>query len=298
MAGSMPGFRRLFHLLEGSEEGSQAYRDVLLPYQPQALEMMSVLQAYVSLDAMAWRRSQPDLCSGEDHKYYSCLEHLYALSRVSDLLILPFQPVREPGAEYVWPWAPNIQLEERSEWLRSLGMREIGQETFHPFYHEIVEVEQASDPDEPITLLETIWPGFMLGQMMFCRAGVRIRAGAHVARKDIAERSRLYWAYARNNRPPHDLSHGWGHNSQWGTDFRRDYVAEDAYYYNVDGEAEVHEGGYYLDIYGRVDTKADADEPYNTLPVRMELLTHRCLIITPERASEEGPYHLTYREPK
>jgi len=209
MAGPMPGFRRLFHLLEESEEGSQAYRDVLLPYQPQALEMMSALRAYGSLDAMAWRRDQSDPCSGGDRRqYYSCLEHLYALARVSDLLLLPFQPVREPGAEYVWSWAPNIQLEERNEWLRSLGMRAIEQETFHPFYHEIVEVEQAPDPDESITLLETIWPGFMLGQMLFCRAGARIRAGAHVARKDIAERSRLYWAYARNNRPTYGTGFG------------------------------------------------------------------------------------------
>jgi hypothetical protein len=177
-------------------------------------------------------------------------------------------------------------------------MREIEQETFHPFYHEIVEVEQAPDPDEPVSLLKTLWPGFLLGQMLFCRAGMRIRAGAHVVRKDIAERSRLYWAYARNNRPADDQSYGWGHNSQWGTDFRRDYITNDAFYYNVDGEADIHAGGYYLDDYGDVDTEEGSDDPYNTLPVRIELLTQRCFIITPERAGQEYPYSLTYREPR
>ena len=291
---SLPGFRRLFHLLEEDGGASPAYEHILLPYQSQALEMMSVLRAYGDLSAMAWRPDDPDPCSGGDHRYYSCLEHLYALSRVSDLLILPFQPVRDPSAPYVWPWKPNIQLEERSEWLRSLGMREIEQHAFHPFYHEIVEVEQAPDPDEPISLLETLWPGFLLGQMLFCRAGVRIRAGAHVARKDIAERSRLYWAYARNNRPADDQSYGWGHNSQWATDFRRDYIADDAYSYNVDGSVEAPAVD--LDVYGDVASEESRADPYNAPSVRMELLTHRCFIITPERDGEEYPYNLTHRE--
>ena len=64
-----------------------------------------------------------DPCSEGDRRYYSCLERLYALSRVSDLLQLPFQPVRDPSAEYVWTYVPSILLEERSEWWRSLGMQ-------------------------------------------------------------------------------------------------------------------------------------------------------------------------------
>jgi hypothetical protein len=30
------------------------------------------------------------------------------------------------------------------------------------------------------------------------------------------------------------MSHGWGANSQWGTDFRRDYIVGDELHYNVD----------------------------------------------------------------
>ena len=35
--------------------------------------------------------------------------------------------------------------------------------------------------------------------------------------------------------PASDLSHGWGHNSQWRTDFRRDYEESAELHYNVDG---------------------------------------------------------------
>jgi hypothetical protein len=50
-------------------------------------------------------------------------------------------------------WVLSISLEERNAWVRSLGLEEFHHPTFHPFYHEIVEVEQALDPDEPISLI-------------------------------------------------------------------------------------------------------------------------------------------------
>ena len=136
---------------------------------------------------------------------------------------------------------PPIRLEERNEWLRSLGMQQADQPTFHPFYHEIVDVDQASDPDEPIAWWN-MWQAFLLGHMLFCRAGLGSWRRTFI-RKDIAENSRLYWTYARHNRQAVDLSHGSGHNSQWSTDFRRDYVTQDAYYYNVDGEDDIREDG-------------------------------------------------------
>jgi hypothetical protein len=212
-----------------------------------------VLQIYGAPEARRWPREQPDPCHGGDGRYYSCLEHLSACSRISELLLLTQQRVWD----YVHPplprWTPeraaqhkewmrdlgipqgtpSISLEERNAWLRSLGLTELEQPTFPPFYHEIVEVEQAPDPDEPIRLLAILWPGFLLGQMLFCRAGVRIRAGERVAQQNLAEHSRLCWAFVRNNRPTTDASHGWGHNAQWSTDFRRDSVDDEAYYYTV-----------------------------------------------------------------
>lgn len=282
MPANMLSFRALFHQLV-AYTGDDVYHDVLLPWQPQAAETMSVLSSYGDGEARLWRKDQPDACSEDGTNYYTCSEHLYAVSRVSEMLLLPFQPVRNrtefPLAAYNEGWLPSIRLEERNEWLLSLSMRQVDHPVFHPFYHEIVEVEQAPEPDEPISLVETLWPAFLLGHMLFCRAGVKVRGGVGFIRKDIAENSRLYWAYTRNNRQAVDLSHGWGHNSQWGTDFRRDYVDDDTYYYNVDGGHDIHEEA-------RAEYQ-NGDEPTLTLPQRIELLTNRCFILTQERFYHE-----------
>lgn len=129
--------------------------------------------------------------------------------------------------------------------------------------------------------------------MMFCRAGVRIRGGERYVRKDLAEHSRLYWAFVHYNRHAVDSSHGWGHNSQWSTNFRRDYVDNDAYYYNVDGGRDIHAE--------TIEVSSEPNEmsnPLLTLPMRIELLTNRCFIRTPERSFDEYYDDVTYREPK
>lgn len=319
MAASLPAFRALYILIreyQNEPEHADLYRDVLLPWQSHALDAMSVLRVYGDIEARLWRPDQPDPCSGGDSKYYSCREHLYALSRISDLLLLPQQPVWDFLHPPLWSWTaesverhfgwmrdvgipqwtPSISLEERNAWLGSLGFTEIQQPTFHPFYHEIVEVEQSSDSDEPISLLGVVWPGFMLGQMMFCRAGVRVRGGERFVRKDIAEHSHLYWAFVRNNRPAVDRSHGWGHNSQWSTDFRRDYMDEDAYYYCVDGYVDVHDES--TEEPGEPGGANAEGDPDLTLSMRIELLTNRCFISNSERHYIEDLDDVTYREPR
>jgi hypothetical protein len=288
----VPWFGNLFYQLlpYSASENVDLYQSVLVPWRDNAAEAMSVLEAYGSAGARKWRKSDPDLCSQGDYTHYTCLEHLYALSRVSDLLVLHLQPATDPKAsylDYISEPVPKVAHDDRNEWLWSLGMREVTQATFHPFYHEIVEVEQSPDPNEPISLVETLWPGFMLGHMMFCRAGVRVWGGVNFIRKDIAENSRLYWTYLRRNRHAVDDSHGWGHNSQWVTDFRRDYEDEDAYYYNVDGNID-----------GAVDVHDDATQPDLPLSARIELLTNRCFIVTPERFYDEDLSVATYREPR
>lgn len=292
MHATIPGFRALFHALE-EHSGDSAYDAVLQPWLPKAQQAMAVLSRYGDPAARTWARGEPDLCNGGNSQFYSCLEHLYALSRVNDLLLLSFEPDRlGRQAANRESWA-EVSAEEYLAWWQALGMTQIARaQPFHPFFHEIVTVEQAEDPSEPIQVTQTLWPGLLLGSMLFSRAGVVVRGGSEHIVKEIAETSLLYWTYERNNRRATDASHGWGHNSQWATDFRRDYVTDEAYYYNVDGMTPL------FDADGRLD-QAAADE-HLTPQGAIEIMTHRCLISTPED-EKSGIVFLddhTYQEPR
>lgn len=71
------------------------------------------------------------------------------------------------------------------------------------------------------------------------RAGVRVRAGRHHAAAGVADRSDLNEVYLRRYRGTRDLSLESGTNSQWSTDFRRDYRTPVADHLNVDGDGAV-----------------------------------------------------------
>jgi len=79
---------------------------------------------------------------------------------------------------------------------------------------------------------------------------------------------------------------GWGSNSQWRTDFRRDYAIDGTYYYNVDGKWDVRE-------------LAPREGPGNGEPTRneiseeerIELLTHRCFVRTAKPHNDLWPYN-------
>ncbi|MET8046200.1 hypothetical protein ABZU75_01245 [Streptosporangium sp. NPDC005286] len=121
-----------------------------------------------------------------------------------------------------------------SNFCEALGADRIGRRGFHPFFHEIVEVRQAGDPGEPPSIVEERWPGYMMGSMLLTRAGVVVTAGARHLVARVADRSTLYWTFWRRSRSTNDPSHGWGHNSQWATGFRRDYLIDGRLHYNVD----------------------------------------------------------------
>ena len=105
----------------------------------------------------------------------------------------------------------TVTAEQQHDWRTALDMTPIDEALpFHPFYQEIVTVEQAGDPQEPISLTGTLWTGCLLGQLMFYRAVVSVRGDREHIIKEIAETSRIYWTYRRNNRRAQDLSHGWG----------------------------------------------------------------------------------------
>ncbi len=223
------------------------------------------------LDAFAQRAGSPiPEASAED------LWRLYALSRIVQLLELSFMTRRSEGGWGVKPIRPD----EFALFMTTLGLRKIAQPSFHPFFHEVVSVDPASDDDAPVTIAKECWPGYMLGPLLISRAGCAVTAGARHLTKSIAEHSTMYWTFARHNRPYSDLSQGWGSNSQWRTTFRRDYALGGVLHYNVDAKPQ---GPPHLE-------DLDARE-------KLELLRHRCFVTCPKPHEELWPYALTATEP-
>ena len=206
---------------------------------------------------------------------------LYALSRVNDMLLLAFQ---QGHAGKYWH-AQRVSLEEYLMFSESLGLRKVEVPLFSPFHHEIVEVEESADEHQPVTLEATIWPCLMLGEMMFSRAGVRVSGGRRFISAQLAASSLLYWTFYRKNRPCRDLSQGWGSNSQWGTNFRRDYHVGKELYYNVDGTRDLSTPV--------IANPASQDSDGRSRNEWIELLTNRCFIKTPVTDTDLWPYDHT-----
>jgi hypothetical protein len=218
-----------------------------------------------------------------DPDHFTALEGLYALGRVIDVLIAPHQPVNDDPELLAWttgaPWWEG-RLASASAWrpfCAALGATLIAESSFHPFFHEIVDVQVADAPDEPPSLVAEHWPGALRGGLLLVRSGVTVRAGTEVLNRQAAARSCLYWTWWRRNRVARDLSHGWGHNSQWRTDFRRDYLADDHLHYNVDATGDER------------DSELNAAD-------RLELLRHRTGL-RDDFGTDQWPYHETFVEP-
>lgn len=204
------------------------------------------------------------------------LWRLYALSRVNDLLLLTFQPAEPHSSD--WP-GPPINVNEYRTFMKALGMREISPASFSPFYHEIVAASPTGKKDLPISVEEFFWPGMMLGDMLFSRAGVKVNGGNDFLNTVSATASTLYWTFRRKYRPYQDLSHGWGGNSQWRTHFRRDYHIGENYHFNVDGKYDLSE----------TKSSAMGDEELS-IAERIELLTNRCFILSAKPHNDRWPY--------
>jgi hypothetical protein len=221
-----------------------------------------------------------------DPHHFNVLEGLYAVSRMADVLIAPHQPVNDDPALLAWTTGRSWwegQLPSASAWrsfCATIGATLIDESAFHPFFHEVVAVVPAEDPDEPPSLVEEHWPGALVGSMLLVRSGVTVRAGANVMDPAVAARSCLYFSWWRRNRVVRDLSHGWGSNSQWGTDFRRDYIVDGHLHYNVDRDNRA--------------TFASDDWP---MEVRREVLRYRHSLRT-DLGTDCWPYDETCVEPR
>jgi hypothetical protein len=294
---TLPWFGELYYSLceYKSESISQ---DILFPWVKNAKHLMERLAPYGKIEAKLWRPEEEEEVEDDLYRWY-------ALSRVSDLLLLTLQsekgeydlgllnrnlPVRS------LPFLrPKVELEDYLHFFTELGMHTCDYPTFHPFYHEIVEVEQTEDPNVPIEILEVFWPGLLFGQLLFSRAGVKVRGGGKSISKELAEQSTLYFTYVRRHRPTSDLSHGWGHNSQWRTTFRRDYTDDSFFYYHVDGKYDLSRPDWTMEKRELTTAK------FLSRAERIELLVNRCLIITQKVDDVEkhsSPYNDRYIEQK
>ncbi|MEU1589040.1 hypothetical protein [Micromonospora sp. NPDC005710] len=212
--------------------------------------------------------------------HFTALEGLYAFSRIVEVLVSAPQPDNPDPQLLDWtsgmPWWRGT-IPGMSAWpafRAAIRAAPLAKSSFHPFFHEIVSVQVSDDADEPPG---EFWPGAIVGSLLVARAGVAIRAGTHHLDADVAARSALYWAWWRRNRRAVDLSHGWGHNSQWSTNFRRDYIAESRLYYNVDADPSRQPDG---DL-------NDAD--------RIDLLRYRCSIRV-DLGADQWPFDDTFVE--
>ncbi|MGD1897751.1 MAG: hypothetical protein ACFB16_12460 [Phormidesmis sp.] len=204
---------------------------------------------------------------------------LYALFRVTSILLLRFQSGRADGTDYPGPITEvkGVQL-----FLEQLGFHVPDVREYHPFYYEILSAKQTERSGEPVELINVQWPCFMLGDMVFCRGGVSVSAGRMHIIKEIAESSTLYWTYRRKDRPYNDQSHGGGQNSQWRTAHRRDYRTKGRYHFNVDGHHSLNDS-----------TVSISDMSRSSM---IELVRNRSMVTTQIDDSDLYPYPYSYAE--
>jgi hypothetical protein len=264
------GFPGLFFALH-EYRGSEIARDILEPW----------LEA--SECQLAWLKSFGDRKGNPiPHATNEELWDLYALGRANEVMLLRFQQGRADGTDWQ---GPPIELPDYTNFMELIGLTVVTESQFSPFYHEIVEVDRDFQTST-IDITETVWPCLMLGPMMFSRAGVRIAADPRKIHKEVAESSTLYWAFRKKNRPFNDLSHGWGSNSQWRTEFRRDYRFGSRLYFNVDAKYDISSW--------KARLQDDGDDDGLSEEEHIELITHRCFVRTTKTSDDRLPYFQRY----
>jgi hypothetical protein len=241
-----------FGLLEASRSysGDMWGRDVLEPWTAANPATLAALQAAGRVEMASVALADEDLWT------------LYALSRLVELLTASRQPpAASPDDE---PFDRVLAPAAYRQFITAIDGSFPEVAGFHPFLHEIVDVEPADDPYESPSLVAEWWPGCFLGSLLLARSGVTVRAGARHLDPVVATTSTLYWAWTRRRRPVADLSHGWGSNSQWRTHFRRDYWLGDRLAYHVDAALR---------------PALDRLSPEPAPDVAVELVRHRCSLL-------------------
>ena len=222
---------------------------------------------------------------------------LYALSRVSDLLITRLQcGYGRANMDIARGYDVNGFINSYLHFFKQLGFEQRTVDAFHPFFCEVVEVVEDIDPN--VVLLDQRWPCIMLGRMMFARAGVVVSSGDGQLLVGVVDSATLFWTHMRKDRKTTDLSVGWGQNSQWSTSFRRDFECAGFFAYNVDemgrGVALRADGQHVVE-----DAREYDIMPGNMPPShRIDLLRYRCAATFTLTEDDIWPYHDHFIEHK
>lgn len=269
-ASENPWFRDLYNeILEYDRHA--IYWDVLIPWVEKGRAAFEEISYFKRLGPMNYK-SEPLSMS---------MWNLYALGRVNDILL---NCVRE-SSKHDSKWPPTVALSEYAGFFTNSGFTLVESDVYAPFHHEIVQVHQSADDDEPISVLGQLWPGLMFGEMLFSRSGVEVIGGKNHVIKERAEQSMLYSTYHRPNRKTVDRSSGWGSNSQWRTAFRRDYETGGKWIYNADGKTLLNE-----------QCASLIDQDGLTTAERIELCRNRCFITTMKNDDDLYPYDDRFEE--
>jgi hypothetical protein len=236
MLSEFPAIRQVFHALCRMGDGEDATELIdFVARQPWLAVLASRIQSVARLD-------ETMTFEPENDGFVAVLWQLYAASRVRDVLLWAHQPAPADGAVRELddalgreqPVFRPVPVDQITQFFGALGCQPVTEASFDPILHEIISCEPADDPDAPIEVVRQGWPALILGELVFARAGVRVRAGSKRAVAGVADRSRLHWEYWRRNRTTTDGSFWWGSNSQWKTTPRRDYITDRGRVYDFD----------------------------------------------------------------
>lgn len=210
---------------------------------------------------------------------------LYALSRVLDLLTLPFQTDNDAD-DSDWK-GPRITVAEYIEFNNLLGLEITTPFSFKPFNCEIIEAQIGMNDFE---IIECNFPAVKLNNLMIKKAGVKILLNPDKFNLNLINKASIYWAFRRKNRKYFDLSQGWGSNSQWRTDLRLDIETENSYIYNVTGRFNLNSP--------TIELTEELNQQDLELNEAVELTVFRHFMKCTKDDSDLFPYYFRFEEQK
>lgn len=210
---------------------------------------------------------------------------LYALSRVLDILTLGFQP--DNNADGTDWEGLNMSCLEYIKFCKLIGLQVSTPTLFHDFDCEIIE---ATSGKTNFHINKCFFPAIKLKNLVIKRAGLKVFLNNRIFDLNLVNNSKIYWTSRRKNRKYHDLSLGWGSNSQWRTDFRLDIETEDHFIYNYEGRVNLNTS--------KIDQDNKFDDNYLSIEEAIELTKARHFIHYKKEDSDLFPYDFRYDEVK